>query len=262
MNIIKSIYHYRSTIAQLLRVSLLAQYKKSFIGIFNLIFYPLIGMLIWYSVQKVGLINTGDIDIPYPFFVLLSNSIWEMFSNIILNIGKTFSLYGRAINQIKIPIEVLYTERLLFSITNDFISVALVILIMLLFGIKLSGWFFLFPIVLLPLIGLALILGIILSLFQVVTVDISNYFTYFLRILFFMTPVIYSEKTASLLLDKIITYNPVSYLLVSVRNIILYGELYQYKIYFLIATIVVLIGLILFGRVKKAFPYLIEKLYV
>ncbi len=241
---------------------MLAQYKKSFIGIFNLLFFPVIGMFIWYSVQKVGLINTGEMDIPYPFFVLLSNSIWEMFSNIIVNVGKTFGMYGRAINQIKIPVEVLYSERLLFSLSNDMISIFLVLIAMILFGVKMSWMALLFPLVLLPLIGLALIFGILLSLFQVVTVDISNYFSYFLRILFFMTPVIYSEKTSSVLLDTIIHYNPVTYLLVSVRNLILHGQLYNEMIYGVIAIVVVLFGLLLFGRVKKAFPYLIEKLYV
>ncbi len=262
MDILKNIYQYRATIGQLLKVSLLAQYKKSFIGVVNLVFYPLVGMLIWYSVQKAGIINTGEIDIPYPFFILLSNSIWEMFSNIILNVGKTFSIYGRAINQIKIPIEVLYSERLLFSLSNDFISLCIVLVVMLLFGIKISWWALLFPFILLPLAALALLIGVLLSLFQVVTVDVSNYFSYFLRILFFMTPVIYSEKITSPLLEKIIQYNPLSYLLVSVRNTILYGEFYNLKIYTIIALVVFLFIAVLFGRVKKAYPYLIEKLYV
>ncbi len=70
---------------------------------------------------------------------------------------------------------------------------------------------------------------------SVVAVDISRIINMALRLMMWVTPVIYSDKIENPIVQTLIKWNPLTYLVCSTRDIILYGKLYHPTGYFICA---------------------------
>jgi len=257
-----SIWSQRYTLAQFVRVSIMAEYKRSFLGFAHVLITPILGMIIWLLLRYAGILNVGETDIPYPLFLLIGNTLWESFNHTIITMSKTFTVYGKTISQIRIPVETLYLERFIYANVGYLISFILIIAVLLFYGVSIHPWAIALPILLIPFYALAMLIGILFSVFQIVTTDLSTYLQYFLRILFFITPVIYAEDAVSEWMNTIIHYNPISYFIVSLRNLLLEGTLYCPQITITLSVVVVALFVFVLLRVRKIFPTLIEKLYI
>jgi lipopolysaccharide transport system permease protein len=62
----------------------------------------------------------------------------------------------------------------------------------------------------------------------VVAVDLQKGFDFVLGMVLYVTPVIYSSKVANPLLQEIIQWNPLTYLIGGVRDLIIYGEIVHF----------------------------------
>ncbi|HPV43831.1 MAG TPA: hypothetical protein PKX40_21840, partial [Spirochaetota bacterium] len=69
----------RELIYQLFKRDFIMAYKKSFLGIGWILLQPIIGIISWVFMNKTGVLQPGDVGIPYPAYVLLSTSIWGLF---------------------------------------------------------------------------------------------------------------------------------------------------------------------------------------
>jgi len=262
MSVLTSLWSQRHTLLQFVRVSILAEYKRSFLGVIHVFIVPLIGMAIWLLLRYAGILNTGETEIPYPLFLLIGNTLWESFSHTIQTISKTFTVYGKTVSQIRIPVEVLFMERFIYANVGYVISGVLILVILLVCGVSLHPFALLLPLLLIPFYMLALLLGILFSIFSIVTTDLSTYLQYILRIIFFITPVIYAEDAIAGVMHTIVHANPITYLLVSIRMLLLNGHLYHPEITLPIIGVVVLLTIYVLNRIRSIFPTLIEKLYV
>lgn len=64
----------RELIWQLFKRDLLAGYKKSFLGFTWLFISPILGIVSWVFLQQAGVLETGELGIPYPAYVLVGTS--------------------------------------------------------------------------------------------------------------------------------------------------------------------------------------------
>jgi len=257
-----SIWSQRYTLAQFVRVSIMAEYKRSFLGFAHVLITPILGMVIWLLLRYAGILNVGETDIPYPLFLLIGNTLWESFNHTIITMSKTFTVYGKTISQIRIPVETLYLERFIYANVGYLVSFILILVILLFYGVSIHPYAIFIPFLLIPFYALAMLIGILFSVFQIVTTDLSTYLQYFLRILFFITPVIYSEETVSEWMSTIIHYNPMTYFIVSLRNLLLEGTIYYPVITLSLSAVSIVLFLFVLFRVRRIFPTLIEKLYI
>ena len=83
--------------------------------------------------------------------------------------------------------------------------------------------FFLFPVVLLPLAFLTLGVGMITSLLQAISKDIVSFVNLGTGFLLLLMPIMYSADQAGVL-GKLNSVNPLYYLVIVPRDIMLYGE--------------------------------------
>lgn len=82
-----------------------------------------------------------------------------------------------------------------------------------------------------------------------ITTDFSRIDGPVLRLLIFLTPIIYSDQIENEVVRTIIRYNPLTYLVGSARDIVLYGRLYDntgYAIFSVLAIVLFLIAWRLF----------------
>ncbi|HBE01003.1 MAG: hypothetical protein A2096_12575 [Spirochaetes bacterium GWF1_41_5] len=233
-----NIYHSKELILQLFIRDFFAIYKKSYFGIGWLVITPLVAVISWVFMNKTGVLNPGDVGIPYPAYVLLSTSIWNLFKGYYVSATETLGAGAGFIMQVKYPHEVLLIKQTAQHLAGFFTGFIINIAVLLYFDITPSWKIIFLPFISLPLFFLGAGLGLIVSVFKIVAEEIQKILDIFLNILIYLTPVIYSPNINNILLQKILKYNPLTYLIGASRDIIIYGRFENYKFEFLIAALV------------------------
>lgn len=231
-NIIRS----RELIWQLFKRDFTAGYKKSFFGLATIFFSPFIGILSWVFLNKVGVLQPGDVGVPYPAYVLIGSSMWGLFMGFYSAASGTLSAGGGFILQVNYPHEALLFKQVAQHLAYFSLSFVSNIVIMIFYGIK-PGWGALWlPLVALPLFFLGSGIGLLFSMINVVAVDVTRVAGVVFGLLIYATPILYSDKIPSPWLQAVVRWNPLTYLICSARDTLLFGRLYEPKLFLLCAA--------------------------
>lgn len=241
---IQHVYESRELVWQLFKRDFFAVYKKSFIGITWVFIAPLIGILNWIFLQYTGLLDPGELDIPYPVYVMMGTSCWALFVGFYGSAKGTLSAGRGLVMQVNYHHEVLVFKTTAHQLANYLIMFAMNMIVISLFGVFPSWQTIFFPLVALPLFLLGAGLGMIGAILNIIAVDISRVDSRALALLVWATPIVYSNKVPNELVQTIIKWNPLTYLVCSARDIVLYGRLYDTTGYFICAVMSLVIFLI------------------
>ena len=225
----------RELIWQLFKRDFLASYKKSFIGIAWIFIAPIIGVVSWVFLNITGILHPGDLGIPYPAYVLVGTSMWGLFMGFFTSASETLSAGSGLIMQVNYPHEALLFKQTAQHLANFLIALAINIVVLIWFGIIPSWQILFFPFVALPLFFLGAAIGLLFSMISIVALDINKIAHIVIGLLMWITPVVYSDNVDNQLVQFVITWNPLTYLVCSARDIIIYGRLYNPTAYFICA---------------------------
>ncbi len=223
----KNVSKSRELIWQLFKRDFTAVYKKSFIGISWIFFSPIMGIISWVFLKQTGMLQPGDVGIPYPAYVLIGSSMWGLFMGIYNSAKGTLSAGSGFIMQVNYPHEVLLFKEVAHKLANFLIGFGMNIVVLLVFKVIPSWKIVLLPLVTLPMFFLGAALGLIVAMISVVAFDLNRIINIFMGLLLYSTPVIYSDKIPSQFVQFLIKWNPLTYLVCSARDIIIYGRLYN-----------------------------------
>jgi lipopolysaccharide transport system permease protein len=233
---IKNIISSKELIVQLFKRDFFAAYKKSFLGIGWIIISPIIGIVSWVFMNATGILNPGDVGIPYPAYVLLSSSIWGLFMGFYSSAAGTLGAGQGFIMQVNYPHEVLLIKQTAQHLANFMLGFIINIIVLLYFGVTPDWKIVLFPILVLPLFFLGAGIGLVISVLSAVSTEMQKGVDIILGLVIYITPVIYSPKFDNKLLQEIIKWNPLTYLIGGVRDIIIYGKMDNIN-YFIYSTL-------------------------
>ncbi len=223
----KNVSKSRNLVWQLFKRDFLAIYKKSFLGITWVFIGPIIAVFSWVFLQSTGVLVPGDVGVPYPVYVLIGSSIWTLFLGAFSSSSNTLLAGSSFILQVNYPHEVLLFKQLAENLANFTISMTFNILILFWYGVTPAWQIIFLPFLLFPLVLLASALGLGVSIFSVVAIDIGKIFTIILGLLLYASPIVYSSEISHPLLRKIVALNPLTYLICSSRDMILFGRFYD-----------------------------------
>lgn len=221
INIVKN----KDLIIQLFKRDFLMSYKKSFLGMTWLILTPIMGIISWVFMNATGILTPGDVGIPYPAYVLISTSIYGLFISFFEGASGTLRAGAGFISQVNFPHDVLLIKQSLQQLANFSITFTITIIVLMFFGVYPSWLIFLIPILILPLFFLGSAIGLITAVVSVVATDIQKAISFIMVLIMYITPVIYSPSKQGILLQKIIKWNPLTYLVCGVRDAIIYGKI-------------------------------------
>lgn len=239
-NIVRS----KELIWQLFKRDFLASYKKSFIGITWIFLAPVMGIISWVFLQKTGMLKPGEMDIPYPAYVLVGSSMWGLFMGFFTSASETLSAGQSLVMQVNYPHEALLFKQTAQHLANFFIGFAMNIIVIIAFGVVPNWTIIFFPLVILPLFFLGAAIGLIVSMISIVAVDLNKVINIGMGLILWTIPIIYSDKVESPIVQSIIKWNPFTYLICSARDIILFGRLYDTIGYFTFAGLSLLLFMI------------------
>jgi lipopolysaccharide transport system permease protein len=252
----RNVWSARELIWQLFRRDFVGAYKKSFIGLVWIVLTPLIGIVTWVFLQAAGMLNPGNVGIPYGAYVLVGTSMWALFMGFFEAGSSTLQAGESLVMQVSYPHEVLLFKQTAQQVANFVIALALNLVALVCFGVTPSWGVLLLPAVALPLFFLGSAVGLVVSMVSVVAVDISRFVSIGLRFLMFATPVIYSDQIQNPIVREMVRWNPLTYLVCSCRDIVVYGALYHPKGYFLAS----LLSVVAFALAWRAFYVSEDKL--
>lgn len=256
----RNVWQARELVWQLFKRDFLASYKKSFLGMTWIFITPIMGILSWVFLQQAGLLQPGDVGIPYPAYVLVGTSMWGLFLGFYNAASQTLSSGQALVMQVSFPHEALLFKETAQHLANFVIAFAVNIVVLVLFGVTPSTGTVLFPLVALPLFFLGAGAGLVVSMIGVVAVDISRAAGLVIGLLMFVTPVIYSDQVNNELLRTVIRWNPLTYLVCSCRDIILFGRLYHPMGYAFAAVLALLAFLVSWRLFYVSEDKLIERM--
>jgi lipopolysaccharide transport system permease protein len=237
----------RELIYQLYKRDFLMMYKKSFFGMGWIILAPLISLVSWFFLKSAGVLQPGETGVPYWVFLLIGTSIWGYFKNLVLSTSKTLTIGQSFINQVYYPHHILLFKQIFEEFTKFSIVFIFSTILIFALGMKLSWTVFLYPFLLLPLTLLAASTGLICSVISGVTKDIEKILTTVLSFFMFVTPVVYSPDVKNGMVQIILRYNPLTYLLGDARSVFL-NESDSFSTEFYIISLVTILLFALFMR--------------
>jgi lipopolysaccharide transport system permease protein len=261
---LKEIYtdvkNFRHLLKSMVLMNLTQQYKKSILGISWLIISPLISVIVWVLLHASGVFNPGESQVPYVAFVLLSNSIWVFFVSFFKGISDSIMGRGGELLQNNFPRIIIVFEKIIVSFVNFAIPLSLSILVLLIYGVQFSWSSLLFLPALLPLIFLGIGLGLVFAVIKVVAVDFIVLFDNAIEVLKFLTPVVYTTAVASDLIQQIIRWNPLTYLIDYPRVLLLGMPVQDTYLYLYCSLGTMLLLLLSIRYFYLALPWVFEKI--
>ncbi|MCP4135915.1 MAG: ABC transporter permease [bacterium] len=232
-HMLRNILASQDLITQLFKRDFIGQYKKSFLGLTWILLAPLVGIISWVFMNSVGLFNPGDVGIPYPAYVLLGTTIWGLFVGFYDSASKTLEAGAQFIMQVSYPHEALLVQQIAHFLAGFILSFLLTIVVLLIFGVVPHWKIVFFPLLMIPLLFLGAAIGLVASVFSVLAMDVKKVFLVFLQLAMFITPVVYSPKFDNPLLQTILKWNPLTYLISGTRDIIIKGTMENWTGYML-----------------------------
>ena len=233
---------------QLFKRDFLAVYKQSFIGISWALIIPLVSVGTFIILNRSGVFTIGDINVPYPIYAILGMAFWQLFSMGLVASTNSLVKGGSMIVQINFSKKALVIASTGQAIVSFLIQFVLVGILFACYQIAPSVAILWVPIIIIPIMLLALGLGFILSLLNGVMRDIGNMLSVLMIFLMFLTPVLYAKPTTGML-ARITEYNPLYDLVTTPRDLVLMGkvpELKGFLISSVMSVIIVLACLIAF----------------
>ena len=220
-----NVKRYKFLIKQLIKVDVLSGYKKSYIGILWMVIYPIISVITWVVLNSAGIIEPGELEIPYPAYVLLSTSIWGFFIGIYQTTSQIILNGGRMMVMNKFPHEVLIVNKLIVHLILFAIPFVVNICVLLFYGVSLKSVSLLFPFSLVPILCAGMAIGLIVAILRVVALDLVNIIDEFMKLLMFLTPVVYTAKFGNSFLADFVEWNPLTYLIGFSRDLLISGKI-------------------------------------
>jgi lipopolysaccharide transport system permease protein len=164
------------------------------------------------------------------------------------------------IMQVKFAHDALLVKQLLQQIASFLITFLITIIVLIVYKIYPSWMIILFPVLIIPMMLLGAGLGLISSVINVVAPDFNKGITFVMGLLMYVTPVIYSDKVNNPLLQSIIKWNPLTYLIGAVRDSMIYGKIDHLDRFLIASGISILLFLITWRLFYISEEKVIEKM--
>ena len=230
-----NIWNARDLIMQLFKRDFFARFKKSFLGFTWVFIAPILGVISWVFLQKTGMLQPGDVGIPYPAYVLFGMTMWSLFMGFYGAASQTLASGKYLVMQVNYPHEALLFKQTAQHLANFVLNFIVNIIVLAAFRVFPTWGIIVFPFVALPLFFLGVAMGMMSSMIGVVAVDVNKAIGILMGMLIWITPLIYSDRIENRFVQVAIKWNPLTYLVCSCRDIVIYGRLYNTAGYFICA---------------------------
>lgn len=249
----KSLEYYKDLVLVLTQKELKVRYKRSFLGYLWSIANPLALALVFFVAFKIFM------RIPienYTLFLIAGLFPWQWFSNSVNSSAGVFISNASLIKKVNFKKEVLIVATVLNDMLHFMLSIPVIILFVFFYGLKPSLlWIIGIPVLLITQFIITFGVSIAVSAINLFFRDIERIVFILTTLMFYVTPIIYSEDMIPQEYRPLILLNPLTVLMVNWRNLLMNGSLDFKDIItaFFYAFLVAATGYYIFRRLKWRF---------
>lgn len=209
---------------QLFRRDFLSMYKQSFVGVIWIFVLPIVNVAVFLTLSRSGVLNVGELDIPYPLYAILGMSIWQIFSTGTVACASSISDAGDMIKRINFSRKSLVFAAMGKPLVSFLVQLSLVALLFMIYGQVPNKGVLLLPLIVVPLTFLTLGVGFMLAILNAVVRDIGNLLPILMMFILYLTPVLYARPETGIL-SEMTKYNLVYYYVATARDLSLTGRI-------------------------------------
>lgn len=253
---LKEIWAYRSMIRSLVHKDLRGRYQASVLGFLWTFIVPLCQLVVYYAVFS-RIMKGGEIP-NFALYVFVALIPWNFFSACLTGGASSVVAQQSLVNKIYFPREVVPISYVTSSFVNMLLCEIVVFIVCIFYGVRFS----LVGLLCLPLVMLveyifALGVTMIISAIDVYFRDLEHILGIVAMAWMFMTPIMYNANILGEgVVATILRLNPMTYIVKAYRDILYAGnvpDLASLAIMLGIGTVLLVLGFLVFGRLKKRF---------
>jgi lipopolysaccharide transport system permease protein len=258
---LKEVWQYRDLMWMFIKRDFAAQYKQTILGPLWHFIQPLFTTLIFVVVfSQIAAISTDGL--PPLLFYLSGITIWNYFSSCLIATSGTFVSNAYIFGKVYFPRLVMPISVVLSNMVKFGIQLLLLLGVMVWYAIdgvsfQLSTNLLYIPLLLLMMAGMGLGLGIIISSLTTKYRDFTVLVTFGVQLLMYATPVVYPMSVVENMQLKFwLSLNPLVPVIEAFRYALLgVGSFESLQLLYsaVFICIVLVLGLLMFGKVEKTF---------
>lgn len=253
MEVFKELYRYRELLKTSVKKEVRGKYKNSFFGILWSFFNPLLQIAVYAVIFPLIMKNNID---NYVVFLCVGLIPWTFFTTATVQSAATFLANGNIVKKVYFPREILPISVVCGTLVNFVISTLIIIAISLIYGMGLSWYFLLYPIIVFIQFVFQLGISLIISAITVYFRDIEHFIGIAIQVLFYATPIVYDAATIPANFQFIMKLNPMAHIINAYRSIFYYHRSPDWTslgIMLLISLVIIFVGYAIFKKLQKRF---------
>ena len=237
-----------------------AMYRQTYLGYVWALLPPLVTSLTFIFLNLINVVKTSNDSINYPIYIFTGTIFWQMFCDCINSPVKSIITNKSMLTKIDFPREALLVEAALNVLFSLMIKLILLIVVFLIFAVELNIFSFYAILPIAALFGLGFCIGISFVPLGAIYDDVQLGLPLILGVMIFFVPVLYVPPSSGAV-SLIYSLNPISILLVSIRDT-LYGSEYASltTVLIILAVIITILFPFLIKIYRTVLPHLIERM--
>ena len=257
---LKTLYKNKYLLWQLIKKDIQQRYQGSVLGILWSFIVPILMLVIYTFIFSEVFQAKWDIDTSdkYQFALVLfcGLSAFNLVGEVMNRSTALIAINTNYVKKVIFPLEMLPVVITMSALFNCCISFLILIVAKLVLYQNISATLYMIFLLFVPLIVMAVGLGLFISAISVYLKDVGNAISVIVTVLMYLSPVFFPLSSVPENFQSVCVANPMTYIIENFRNVVLYGECINWQ-YFgtscLTAIIIYAIGRIVFARAKEGF---------
>lgn len=208
----KVLWDKRKLVLDLAKADFKKRFVGSYLGVFWIFVQPVVSIIIYYFIFQLGFKSNPQADVPYVVWLLPGIIPWFFFNEAVQNGTVSMINYQHLVKKMVFPIKIIPAIRICASLFIHFIFIAVMLVVILLFGIRPSVWWLQY--IYYMFCNLLLITGIVylLSALNVFIKDVAQIVNIILQVGFWLAPIMYDPSIMPRGFQIVISLNPFVYI--------------------------------------------------
>ena len=253
MSVIREIINYKEFLKSNVKKDVRGKYKGSFLGILWSFINPLLSVVVYAIVFHYIM----RFQIDHYLIYLISGIIPWTFFTAALNAGMNSILFNAdIIKKVYFPRIILPISSVTSCLVNFLISCIIIVIFALFSGVGISIYLLWFPFIVIIQYLFTLGVVFIVSALQIYVRDIEHIINFFVSMLFYVTPILYTYDYVPDNFKFILKINPLAYIIEAYHSIFYYKrmpDIGNLGIVFLGSVSIFFIGYYIFNKLQKGF---------
>jgi lipopolysaccharide transport system permease protein len=222
---VRDVWLTREVMWRLFARDFMVQFRQKMLGYLWVFLNPLIGAAGFIFLNYAGILHTGDMAIPYPLYLFFGVMLWGLFTGSIGAVSGGLTVHADLVVRTNVPRIALALSGLAGVVYLLLVNIVILVFLCAIIGVPPSRWALTLPLMVLPLMALGVGIGLVLAVVGVLARDVTTVVNTVLNLMMYLSPVVYVPIFDNRLLQRVIDWNPLTYLIHDPRGLFFTGIL-------------------------------------